>query len=76
MRSIPNHLSLLYITMVLQVTPALGDTFDSHNWQEVNPTAQWAPRAGQQVLNINGVFYLIAGRSPLDLPIPGASTIW
>ena len=50
--------------------------FDTFKWVETNPSASWAPRAGHQVLNVSGVFYLIAGRSPLDLPIPGASIIW
>ena len=50
--------------------------FESFKWTETNPDATWAPRAGHQVLNVGGVFYLIAGRTPLDLPIPGASIIW
>lgn len=49
---------------------------NTYEWDEVNPDAAWAARAGHQVLNINNTFFLIAGRSPLDLPIPGASIIW
>ena len=48
-------------------------------WMEVNPDAEWAPRAGLQVVELHNTFYLMGGRTPIDpavLPLPGASVIW
>ena len=39
----------------------------------------WQPRAGLQVVELGGSFYLMGGRTPINpavLPVPGASTIW
>jgi len=76
-------MSILKVTMMVVIISctSLFSTyvpaqFEAFNWAETNPDAPWAPRAGHQVLNVGGVFYLIAGRTPLDLPIPGASIIW
>jgi hypothetical protein len=48
-------------------------------WEEVNPSAPWAARAGLEVVNLHGRFYLMGGRTPNppgQPPIPGDSTIW
>ena len=48
-------------------------------WTEVNPDAEWAPRAGLQVVELHNAFYLMGGRTPIDpaiVPVPGASVIW
>ena len=48
-------------------------------WTEVNPNAEWAPRAGLQVVELHNTFFLMGGRTPIDpavLPVPGASVIW
>ncbi len=53
--------------------------FGSYEWTEINPAADWAPRAGLQVVNLKNRFYLMGGRTPIDpavLPVPGASIIW
>ena len=73
------HLIMIYVlvlTVGFHAGIKAGDESGIHNWNEVNPSASWSPRAGHQVLNLNGTFFLIAGRTPLDLPIPGASLIW
>ena len=38
-------------------------------------TSHWTKRAGLQALNLNGNFYIFGGRTPLPLPIPGASIL-
>jgi hypothetical protein len=51
----------------------------SFKWFEVNANAVWAPRAGLQVIDHNGDFYLMGGRTPrppVFPPIPGDSDIW
>ena len=48
-------------------------------WTEVSPDAAWAARAGLQVVELNNIFFLMGGRTPIDpavLPVPGASVIW
>lgn len=48
-------------------------------WNEINDNAPWAARAGLQVVNHQGSFILMGGRTPLDPAIagfPGASQIW
>ena len=55
--------------------------FKHWSWEEVNPNANWSPRAGLQVLNHQNQFFLFGGRTPLDpallpFPVPGASIIW
>ena len=73
-------LKVFALTLILAIPGAFANSasaeFNSFQWVETNPSASWAARAGHQVLNVNGTFFLIAGRSPLDLPIPGASVIW
>jgi hypothetical protein len=56
-----------------------GKNFQSWEWQEINDEARWSARAGLQVLHHNNKFYLMGGRTPIDpvdIPVPGASTIW
>jgi hypothetical protein len=53
--------------------------FSSYEWTEVNPDADWTPRAGLQVLNRWGSFYLMGGRTPNPPsfpPVIGDSVIW
>ncbi len=55
--------------------------FKHWTWEQVNDDANWSPRAGLQVLNLNNQFFLFGGRTPLDpsslpFPVPGASIIW
>ena len=53
--------------------------FGSFDWDEVNPSAEWSPRAGLQVVQKGGSFFLMGGRTPLDpavVPVPGASQMW
>jgi len=48
-------------------------------WTEVNPAAPWGGRAGLQVIDLRGSFYLMGGRTPNPPsfpPIPGDSKIW
>jgi hypothetical protein len=48
-------------------------------WTEINPTAPWRGRAGLQVLELHGDFFLMGGRTPNPPsfpPIPGDSKIW
>ncbi|MCA0931919.1 T9SS type A sorting domain-containing protein [Lutimonas saemankumensis] len=39
------------------------------------PTDNWYQRAGLQALNHRGEFYIFGGRTPLPIPVPGASII-
>lgn len=53
--------------------------FASYQWTEVNPDADWAPRAGLQVVQLGGSFFLMGGRTPNPPsfpPIIGDSFIW
>ena len=53
--------------------------FESYEWTEVNPDAEWAPRAGLQVVHQRGSFYLMGGRTPNPPsfpPVIGDSFIW
>jgi hypothetical protein len=48
-------------------------------WTLVNESAEWTRRAGLQVLEQRGCFYLLGGRTPRPPsfpPIPGDSDIW
>lgn len=45
-------------------------------WSETQPDAPWAGRAGLQVVERGGSFFLMGGRTPIQSPVPGASTIW
>jgi len=57
-----------------------GDTsildIDQYAWNEMNPEATWSPRAGIQVIDLNGAFYMLGGRTPRNSSIPGDSDIW
>ena len=50
--------------------------FTSFEWTLINADAPWEPRAGLHVVPLNGRFYLMGGRTPLESEIIGASTIW
>lgn len=53
--------------------------FGSYEWTLVNEEAEWAPRAGLQVVELRNRFYLMGGRTPRPPsvpPIPGDSDIW
>jgi len=77
-RSIPA--ALLILTSLLTTSAASVMAADpTIGWKEVNPDAEWSARAGLQVLESRGRFFLMGGRTPLDpavVPVPGASTIW
>jgi len=48
-------------------------------WSEVSDANPWAARAGLQVVELHGRFYLMGGRTPTPpgpQAVPGASTIW
>ncbi len=73
------------ITLFASDLPATDHRAESHSrpqrdqWTEVNPDAEWAPRAGLQVVELHNTFFLMGGRTPIDpavLPLPGASVIW
>ena len=56
-----------------------GQGSPSVGWSEVNPSAEWAPRAGLKVVSLGDRFYLMGGRTPKApgaSPVPGDSTIW
>jgi hypothetical protein len=53
-----------------------GVDFTAFEWTELNGNAPWAARAGLHTVELDGKFYLMGGRTPLDSPIPGASTLW
>lgn len=57
-------------------SPTAGVDFTTFEWTEINADAPWAARAGLHVVELGGRFYLMGGRTPLDSPIPGASTLW
>jgi len=52
--------------------------FGDYEWQLVKPNdrTSWAARAGLQAVELGDRLYLMGGRTPLPLPIPGASVIW
>jgi hypothetical protein len=53
--------------------------FESYTWQEVAAGRRWEPRAGLRVLDLDGNFYLMGGRTPRpprQPPVPGDSNIW
>ena len=50
-----------------------------YRWDIIDPAADWTPRAGLQVVELDDEFYLMGGRTPLDpnvVPVFGASDIW
>lgn len=72
------------LTAVLGITlmvhgSAVGADLNGYEWDVINPAADWAPRAGLQVVDLNDHFYLMGGRTPIDptvVPVFGASEIW
>jgi hypothetical protein len=51
----------------------------SYQWAVVNDAAPWGARAGLQVVDRGGTFFLLGGRTPRppgNPPIPGDSDIW
>ena len=71
----------LALTVGLVAPPAsatLGGS-PSVGWTRVNPSAPWGARAGLQVIERDGSFFLMGGRTPNPPsfpPIPGDSKIW
>jgi hypothetical protein len=62
-------------------TGGSGVDFTTFEWTEVNGDAPWAARAGLHTVELDGRFYLMGGRTPVDpatlpFPIPGASDFW
>ncbi len=58
---------------------AVAADLSDYQWSVVDPAADWAPRAGLQVIDLNQQFFLMGGRTPIDpavLPVFGASDIW
>jgi hypothetical protein len=73
------------MTLVANELPATELTirapqpWQRQQWTEVNPDAEWAARAGLQVVELHNTFFLMGGRTPIDsavLPVPGASVLW
>ncbi len=61
------------------VPPPATPTFDElaqFTWQQVNPTAPWAARAGLRVVELDGRLLLMGGRTPNQSTTPGDSTLW
>ncbi len=70
---------LLVLTMVHGAHPSNAREFVDYEWTEINPAAEWTPRAGLQVVSHGNTFYLMGGRTPRPPsfpPIPGDSDIW
>ena len=68
---------LLCVTSAYAAKGALD--FAAYEWTLINEEAQWAPRAGLQVVGLRDRFYLMGGRTPRPPslpPIPGDSDIW
>ena len=56
-----------------------ADWIGNWQWDKINCDAPWTRRAGLQVVESDGAFYLMGGRTarpPMDPPIPGDSDIW
>ena len=57
------------------------EDFERYVWDEVNPAASWAPRAGLEAVAVGKTFYVLGGRTPNPWvpppygPLPGDSTI-
>jgi hypothetical protein len=82
--SIPTSLAILTLLVACGTSEsgtggeggAGGVDFTAFEWTELNGNAPWAARAGLHTVELDGKFYLMGGRTPLDSPIPGASTLW
>ncbi|MGI9428047.1 MAG: Kelch repeat-containing protein [Bythopirellula sp.] len=64
---------------MIRVGSASSADFDSYGWNEINPAASWAPRAGLEIVDLNDALYVMGGRTPIDPtiePVFGASTLW
>ncbi|MBS2213615.1 T9SS type A sorting domain-containing protein [Carboxylicivirga mesophila] len=56
---------------------AFGQMHHGHEaWKLVTANAEWAPRAGLQVVRLQNNLYVLGGRTPLQSNIPGDSEIW
>ena len=56
-------------------TPSI-DELSQFSWQQVNPTAPWAARAGLRVVELGDRLLLMGGRTPNQSTTPGDSTLW
>ena len=68
----------LTVLSVIELQANASD-FDSYQWSLVNPSSNWAPRAGLEVVYLNDSLFIMGGRTPSDPvadPVFGASTIW
>ena len=79
--SYPSFLQVLslFIALFSCELRASSSDFDSYQWEEINATASWDPRAGLETVHLNGDLYLMGGRTPVDpnvVPVFGASKIW
>ncbi len=65
--------------LATEITFRTQQSVERSKWTEVNPEAEWAARAGLQVVELGNIFFLMGGRTPIDpaiVPVPGASVIW
>ncbi|MDG2051848.1 MAG: hypothetical protein P8M78_16975 [Myxococcota bacterium] len=62
-----------FLTKLIAYVTALN--FDAYEWDEINPSAAWSPRAGLESVELDGLFYVIAGRTPLPPPAPPFASI-
>jgi hypothetical protein len=68
----------LVAAALLAPAGASASPLSSYRWSEVTDAAPWSARAGLQVVEIGGRFYLMGGRTPRPLrnpPVPGDSDI-
>jgi hypothetical protein len=52
---------------------------NGYAWQQANPSAPWAPRAGLEAVELEGRLFVMGGRTPVDpnvVPVFGASVLW
>ena len=91
MHRISIHISLVILTLLVACGTSESSTggeggaggvdFTTFAWTELNGNAPWAARAGLHTVELDGRFYLMGGRTPVDpatlpFPIPGASDFW
>lgn len=68
------HMLLIFLLTLTSIAFAQCD-----DWNLVNPSSDWAARAGLQAVSIGESFYILGGRTPkppVFPPIPGDSYIW
>lgn len=56
---------------VVQLAPAA-----EYTWRQVADEAPWGRRAGLRVIELDGAFFLLGGRTPRDSTLPGDSDIF